>query len=367
MRLKNEVMVGVMVLAAIVLLVVAAFWLSGEPWGEEQQEVVAAFREVGELTEGNPVKFRGVTVGRVSEIALIPEGTGVLVTMSVSPGIVFPADVAVVLAPASLFGDWQAQLVSMQTYPDLEFITVPLPDVLPGASLPDISQLTAVAARIAGDIEVLTERIDVAFTEETAIKIRKTVDNVQEITEQLSGFVGQQTETYRDVSQNVLSATANIEDATGAVQRAAGQVEQAVTEGDIQQILSNAREASENLRDLSVQLETAAAGTPGLVARADQTLVSVGAVADEAAATVRDLRPQLEQIGPTMIEAQRAMGTLQRVLAGIESGDGTMGRLLSDPALYEETQSAIATLQRILADLQKNPGKYIGQVQIKVF
>jgi hypothetical protein len=41
-----------------------------------------------------------------------------------------------------------------------------------------------------------------------------------------------------------------------------------------------------------------------------------------------------------------------------------MGRLLADPALYEETQRAIVTLRRLLADIQQNPAKYIGQLQV---
>ena len=48
----------------------------------------------------------------------------------------------------------------------------------------------------------------------------------------------------------------------------------------------------------------------------------------------------------------------------IQSGDGTFGRLLADPALYEETQAAIMTLRRLLADIQANPERFIGAVRI---
>src|SRR3712207_819607 len=121
MRLKNEVTVGMVVIAAIIVMVLGAYWLSGEPWGEEQVELVAIFREAGELQLGNPVEFRGVPIGRVTEVALSENGQGVLVTMSVRPNIELPDTPAVVLAPASLFGDWQAQIISMPTQPDLEF------------------------------------------------------------------------------------------------------------------------------------------------------------------------------------------------------------------------------------------------------
>ena len=49
--------------------------------------VVDGEAEVGELREGNPVKFRGVQVGRVTGIAIGAQGEGVLVEMEVDPGI----------------------------------------------------------------------------------------------------------------------------------------------------------------------------------------------------------------------------------------------------------------------------------------
>ena len=48
----------------------------------------------------------------------------------------------------------------------------------------------------------------------------------------------------------------------------------------------------------------------------------------------------------------------------LESGEGTLGRLMEDPALYEETQAAISTLRRLMADMQANPAKYIGAFKL---
>ncbi|HET7275528.1 MAG TPA: MlaD family protein [Longimicrobiaceae bacterium] len=352
MKVKNEVTVGIMVVGGIVLAVIGAFWLSGKPWGEEQVELTAIFREVGEIRQGNPVKYRGVQIGRVTEIALAPGGNGVLVSLHVSPTIELPPRPGVVLAPASLFGDWQGQIVSITQYPELEFTSAGVPGILPGTALPDISQLTAVAARIASDIETLANRVEVAFTEETAVKIRETIENVQEISEQLTGFVDQQTAAYAAVANNLEAATATVE-------RVAGGVETQVPE-----ILASARTAAENLEELSQQLEAATVGIPGLVARADTTLGTIGRVAEDVGGVVQGLEPQLQEIGPTLIQAQQALATLERAAARIEEGEGTLGRLLEDPALYEETQAAIATLRRILADLQANPEKYIGAIKI---
>lgn len=357
MRYKNEVTVGIVVIVGLLIIVVGAFWLSGKPFGTQPKQVVAIFREVGELRGGNPVVYRGVQVGRVRAIELVPSGTAVIVTMEIGPEVQLPPEPGVVLAPASLFGDWQAQVVSRQSFTDLEWTPSPDPAILPGTALPDISQLTAVAARIAGDIESLAGRIEIAFTEETARNIARTVDNVQEISAQLGGFVDAQTVRFDEVARNALAASSNIERTTARVDRVASQVEAAVAQGDIQAIFSNAREASESLRDLGVQLQDATVGVPALIARADTTLVSVSGL-------INGLGPTTAEIGPTIVQARESIATLQRILARMEEGEGTIARMLEDPALYEETQRAIATLRRILADIQENPGRYIGEVRI---
>ena len=359
MRLKNEVTVGIVVILAIILLVFGTFWLSGRPFGEEQMVLSAIVDEAGELREGNPVKYRGVQVGRVTRIGLAEGGEGVLVGMEVDPSLDLPPQPAVVLSPASLFGDWQARIISMPEQPDLAFTRAGDPDILPGAALPDITELTAVGARIAEDLEILANRVELAFTEETAIKIRETVDNVQEASEQFTGFVEQQTEAYAAVSQNVLSATQNIEDATATVQRVAVGVE-----AEVPLIVANARDASNSLRELSESLQAATLGVPGLVARADTTLAGFDEMLTEVSALVEQLEPAAAEVAPTIAEARSAMNTLNRVMQGVERGEGTLGRLAEDPALYEELQAAISTLRRVMADLQANPGRYIGEIRI---
>ena len=357
MRLKNEVTVGLVVIAGMILLVFGAFWLSGKPWAEEQVDLVAVFREAGELREGNPVKFRGVQVGRVNEIALAPGGEGVLVTMEVNPNMDLPPQPAVVLAPASLFGDWQASVINMASMPDLEFTRAGVEGVLPGATLPDITELTAVGARIAEDLETLANRVELAFTEETALDIRETVRNVQQMSEQLSGFVTEQTSTLDQVADNALVASRNVQQTTARVDQLATSVEQVINEGELQAIVQNARVASENLRQLTAQLDTVTNQVPGLMNQLRVTL-------DAATRVVSQLEPAAAQVGPTITEARGAIASLQQVADRLQDPNGTVGRLLEDPALYEETQAALATLRRVLADLQANPERYIGAIQI---
>lgn len=364
MRMKNEALVGLVVILGIVTALLGALWLSGRSWGEQYRDVQAAFTRVGQLAEGNPVTYRGVSVGRVTRIELSPRGTGVYVTMAIRPDVELGPDAGVLLGSASLFGDWQAQIVSQNEFPDLAFTTAPGRDVLPGATLPDISELTAVAARIAADIETLSERIQIAFTPETAVEIRNTIENVGAVSEQLSGFLDAQMRTYGQVGRNVLASTENIRLATVSAQATMDEVRASLRSGDVRQVLANARVATENLNALTRELSGAASAFPGLVARTDSTIGAFGRTAETLNTTLAGVQPGLAQLGPTVEQARLAMTSFNDLLTQLSTQEGTLGRLMSDPALYEEFQRLVATMQRLMADIQANPAKYIGELQV---
>lgn len=51
--------------------------------------------------------------------------------------------------------------------------------------------------------------------------------------------------------------------------------------------------------------------------------------------------------------------TLQQLLAKMEHGEGTVPRLLEDPAMYDELTTASHNLAALLADLKEHPGRYV--------
>lgn len=55
---------------------------------------------------------------------------------------------------------------------------------------------------------------------------------------------------------------------------------------------------------------------------------------------------------------------LNTILTKIESGDGSVGKLLSDPALYNDIRTVLARVDSLTADLKKNPRKYIPPIRI---
>ncbi|HEX7051538.1 MAG TPA: MlaD family protein [Longimicrobiales bacterium] len=324
MRQRSEVVVGVVILLSALLVFLGTLWLKGERLGQQEMTIEARFREVGQLMVGNAVKLRGVPIGEVESIALEPGGEGVIVRLRIDRDAPLPADPVVLLSMESMFGDWQAEIFPRERFPTYAYAESPDPAVLPGYSLPDISRLTAAADQIAANLATLTDRVELAFTEETAHNIRSAIENIEEVSGALTRLVGSQQQAIDEVAANLAAATETVSEAAEAMRRAFTEVEAAVADGELTQIVDNIERTTAQLDTLTARLAAASGQFGTTIGVADSTLRAVGAVATR-----------------------------------LQQGEGTLGRLLQDTTLYSDLVRTNALLQALLEDFKANPGKYI--------
>ena len=79
---------------------------------------------------------------------------------------------------------------------------------------------------------------------------------------------------------------------------------------------------------------------------------------DSIVSSVNRLTTQLteEEFARRLTESVEGLNAL---MARIERGDGTLGRLMDDPALYDSLTVASSNLAALLADLKEYPGRYV--------
>jgi len=161
-RRTDDFVVGLVVIVATVIIVAAALWAQRADFGQRRSPVEARFRDVGNAQVGGAVVVRGVNSGRIEGIELADDGW-VEMRLRMDDGVKLPPDPVVVLGQASLFGEWQATITERSALPPNPELRRQVEeasgngDMLPGASLPDVAQLTAVAGRIAGDVASLSK------------------------------------------------------------------------------------------------------------------------------------------------------------------------------------------------------------------
>ena len=335
MRRSNEFAVGFAVLTALALVIFGALWLSETDVNQKEATYTARFRTVGGLGVGAPVTLRGVKVGRVEAIRLV-ENEWVETEFSVDRGVDLPPKPAVISASASLFGEWAANIVPYEPLPTDPNVRAALiesdqagGEAWPGATLPDIGQLTAQASRIAGDVGDITARIGQAFDSSALASMQQSVKDLAQISRRLVSFADAQTNRIDRVSQNVATTSDAFAGVDKTFQGAVARLDTATADHQLADILNNGKASSADLRQAAADLRSV-----------------MTAARENQASLVR-----------VLVQADSLMTQMR-------SGNGTMGLLATDSTLYRETTETVIQFRELLTDIQANPRKYL---KISVF
>lgn len=131
--------------------------------------------------------------------------------------------------------------------------------------------------------------------------------------------------------------------------------------GSLDRTLSNFRNSSEELK-LAVSENRAVL---------KETVANLNAASRTAKALTTDREAQLKHtldsfersaVGMERLTARldSLRGSLQRVSGKLERGDGTLGKLINDPKLYDDAKESIAAFRQLIDDIKKNPKKYVN-------
>jgi phospholipid/cholesterol/gamma-HCH transport system substrate-binding protein len=332
---SNEFAVGLAVLAALALVIGGALWLSETDVNQKKISYRARFRTVGGLGVGGPVTLRGVKVGRVQAIRLVAN-EWVETEFSIDRSVDLPPKPAVISASASLFGEWAANIVPYEPLPSDPNLRNALiesdrvgGEAWPGATLPDIGQLTAQASRIAGDVGDITQRIGQAF-DSTALKnLQQSVKDLATISGRLVKFANAQAGRMERVGENVETSSDAFSGVVQTFRNAVGRLDTATSDNQLADILNNSRSSSVDIR----------------LAAADLRSVMAAARANQASLV-------------------RVLQSADSLMMKIQSGNGSLGMLATDSTLYRETTRTVIQFRELLTDIQAHPKKYL---KISVF
>ena len=124
--------------------------------------------------------------------------------------------------------------------------------------------------------------------------------------------------------------------------------------------------AIDDFRKTSEELRSTVAENRALM---HETLMNLSATSKTARALTADREPQLRRTVDDFSSAATKLDQLsgrldslravmQSLATQVDSGQGTIGRLMKDEKLYDELSTSVSTLRSLVADIQKNPKKY---------
>lgn len=330
MKYRNDAIVGVVVLTVVAAVIGAVSWAKQSDIGSRRHDVIAHFRDVGNARVGNAVVIRGVVGGRIEAIELA-DGGWVKVRMKLDPSVQLPSQPVVLLNESSLFGDWQAMVIERGSLPHDDALEREVadashdPSALPGASLPGIGKLTAVAGQIAGDVASVASRFGTTFDDQAARELRGSIRNAADLLATVRNLAQAHASDLDTLSNQLRLALITLNRTAATVQGTAQRIDSAATAPQVRQLVENFSVASVELR--------------------------------HAAAQVHELSTRLED---TQARVNTFLATGDSVLTKLNRGQGTLGLLLNDPSLYRRTDSVLAELRALTADVKANPKKYVS-------
>ena len=303
MRVSNETKVGVLAALAITLLILGFNFLKGKNLLKGRETVFAVFPKVDGLSTSDAVKINGLQVGTVSEMEEADaDVSNVVVGFHLSRNVNIPDDSYATISANPL-----------------------------GATVVNIFR---------GESKTFIKGGDTIRTMRSA----GLLDDLK----------GTLTPTMSKVDGTLQSLDSLVEQA--------GSVLDPKTKANLQATLANLSEASQSLNVLLDPKKGALASTLGNVNSFTGNLKSNNdsinrIIANASALSARLARLELEE---TVARLQKTLDNLNRTLAKIEKGDGTLGLLVNDPKLYNNLNSTSNSLNVLLQDLRLHPKRYIN-------
>ena len=312
----TQVIVGVFMLTVLLLLGYFTIVISGVDLltGREKVRLTIAFDHVGGLKDHDNVMYRGAKVGTVDHVAVTP--TNLVVTAMVDANVTMRERCRVSVCSLSMLGGNYLQLEEGVGEP-LDLTAVQLRGESPTDWLADVSKTMS-------NIRDLTERLElggiVTNLEAASAAARAVVERV----ERGEGLVGKLTSANDSLYDDFQTVVTNVREISTRLNR------DKLYE-DLEATIANARALTGSFdgRKLSADLDAAIADFRKVCASLSSTAGDVN-------------------LKGTVAKAEELMDNLNAVASRLRNGEGTLGRLTSDDAMYREVNALIRDVRQII-------------------
>jgi phospholipid/cholesterol/gamma-HCH transport system substrate-binding protein len=346
----QNVAVGLTVLAAMTVLGGLIVLFAGLPsfltGGYEVHIILPA---TGGISSGDYVNMAGLRVGKISRIAFASGDPtqGVLVVARIDHEISIPANVTAVVSQ-QLLGASYLELVP-QSPRKLDESGQPV--YLPRKGPPAVIEGTVRSA------DVLKQ-------------LQPAMESFKKVADSISGLIGEQNATCPATAPATAAAatTTSVSTVPASLNGVMVRFSQALD--DMHAVLGD-RENQQNLKTALASFAKAAQATSDAMAALQQTAQEARGATSQVARSVDQVTTRTSELLGKLVEDAEQISQLtmsiNRVVTKIEAGEGSAGRLLNDPALYNEITDATRQLDALLKDFQKLADQWrTGGVKIQL-
>lgn len=315
MKISNEVRIGILGVAALVVFFMGYNYLKGKGMFTTKKTISAIYPKVEGLKTANRISLNGFDIGTVTDM-YVTDGDinkGITVEMAVDKGINIPKDSKAIITSDGLLGGKSVKF-----------------------ELGKSKDLIAGGGMISGDIEYglmdkASSEVDVVIND-----LKHSITSLDTALSGMKNILNQGTQ------QNIKSAIFNLNTTTSefaALSRTLGS-----QKGTIDKTMSSMNATASNLNAFSNNLNK----NNGTITRTMNNLETT---------TNNFSKIQLEQ---TVAKLDKTLNSLQSTLGKVSTGNGSMALLMNDDKLYKNIKNTSATLNNLLYDLSARPHRYVN-------
>jgi len=310
--MHREVKVGIFLAGTLVLIAVFIFIVGdlSTLFKKPGYSLSVFFPTVTGLDNRAAVRLAGVKIGYVKEIRLAERKAEVI--MSIFPKFQVPKHSKASVAALGLLGERYIEII-----PSEEPAFHQPGEALDAAPSVSFDQLGSLVLSIGQEVKEVSTSLRKITGEESRTNLQKTLQNLSSFSEQLDNFIG---ENKNDLQAGIRSAS-----------QAAQQFDKKLDE------------ASRNV---------------------DETINLVKNIAQE---NRENVKLNLEKIKELLSKFEASLRLLTESLEKINKGEGTLGKLVQDPKLYEDAQDTLGSVKKTIAPLSQMRatgsfrGDYLGE------
>lgn len=296
MKYTREVKTALLAIVAIVLLIFGYSFLKGKNLLDSSKTFYAVYPEVEGLSPSSTVTINGLKVGTVTDIDFLNQDGDLLVTFTVDTDFEFsPNSIARVYGGGIIGGK------SMAIIPTYE----PGNIAKSGDTLPSEME--------EGLLELVNERL---------------------------------TPLQEKVEQAIVSADSLL--------TSINEVLNEDTRNNIQSTFSD-------LSTTVASLKTSAASIEGVMNRNSEKLDRTFSNLDNMTGNLNQFSDTLTHVdlGGMVRNLEKVTADLEAVSGKLNSEEGTVGKLLTDPTIYDNVDRATKQLEQLIQDIKLNPNRYV--------
>jgi phospholipid/cholesterol/gamma-HCH transport system substrate-binding protein len=316
--MSREAKVGIFVVLGLVVLTYFTFRVG--KWGgiaAKGYKLTVDFDTAAGLEPKSNVKMAGVPVGKVEAIELA--GNRARIVLRIDDGIRIPLDSVASIQTQGILGEKYVEIIpgkeKERFYPPGGRVT----NTIPPANLDEIVRKVNL---IADDVKAFTNVLSETFaTEEGKESLSRILADIKATAATLRTVVTGNEERLNRILVNI----DRLSDSLGEIASA--------NKEDLRAAIANLRAFSQTLRD----------ETPGLAGKLAAMGDNVSAVFGE---NRENLKVGIENLKNASVRLDNTIASAQNVLAKIDRGEGTLGKLVSDNTTIGTLNDALEGINR---------------------